>query len=98
MESRGAGWMAAIHPDDRPVVTSAWHAATRSRVFEAECRIRNMDQPQYRWFRGQATPLLDAGGLVMEWLGTFTDVDDLRMLQGRQEELLADLQHRVSTL
>ena len=95
VESRGTGWMAAIHPDDRPVVTSAWHAGTRSRVFEVECRIRNMDQPQYRWFRGQATPLLDAGGLVTEWLGTFTDVDDLRMLQGQQEKLLADPQHRV---
>ena len=97
-ESRGNGWLAAVHPDDRDAVMTAWYEGTGSHVFEVECRIRNMDNPRYRWFRGRATALLDDRGRVTEWLGTFTDVDDLRALQGRQEVLLAELQHRVRNI
>ena len=97
-ESRGNRWLAAVHPDDRDAIMTAWYAAANSGVFEVECRIRNMDRPEYRWFRGRAAPLRDASGRVAEWLGTFTDVDDLRRLQGRQEVLLAELQHRVRNI
>lgn len=98
LESRDNGWMAAVHPDDRAQVMSAWYEGGTAHFFEVECRIRNVDQPDYRWFRGRATPILDAKGRVVEWLGTFTDVNDLRTLQGRQEVLLAELQHRVRNI
>ncbi len=98
LESRDNGWMAAVHPDDRAQVMTAWYEGGTAHFFEVECRIRNMDQPDYRWFRGRATPILDAKGRVVEWLGTFTDVNDLRTLQGRQEVLLAELQHRVRNI
>ncbi len=97
-ESRGNGWLRAVHPDDRDAVMTAWYEGAGSHLFEVECRIRNMDELQYRWFRGRATALLNAKGQVTEWLGTFTDVDDLRALQGRQEVLLAELQHRVRNI
>ena len=97
-ESRGNGWMAAVHPDDREALTTAWYGAANSGVFEVECRIGNVEQLRYRWFSGRAAPLLDERGRITEWLGTFTDVDDLRMLQGRQEMLLAELQHRVRNI
>ena len=35
---------------------------------------------------------------MVEWLGTFTDVHDLRALQEHQRVLLAELQHRVRNL
>ena len=98
VESRGNGWLAAVHPDDRDGLMRAWFDVASSHAFEAECRIRNMDGSQYRWFRGRALPLLDERRRVTEWLGTFTDVDDLRQLQGRQEVLLAELQHRVRNI
>ncbi|RYF24001.1 MAG: PAS domain S-box protein [Oxalobacteraceae bacterium] len=97
-ESRGNGWLAAVHPDDRNALTTAWYEAANSHVFEVECRIRHVERMDYRWFRGRATPLLDPQGHVVEWLGTFTDVNDMRVLQGRQEVLLAELQHRVRNI
>ena len=97
-ESRGNNSLAAVHPDDREALMTAWYAAANSHVFEVECRIRNMERVGYRWFRGRATPLLDPQGQVVEWLGTFTDVHDMRVLQGRQEVLLAELQHRVRNI
>lgn len=98
VESRDHGWLAAVHPDDRDQVLRAWDAGANNLAFEVECRLRNMERPGYRWFRGQATALLDSQGGVAEWLGTFTDIDDLRILQQRQEVLLAELQHRVRNI
>ena len=77
---------------------TAWHDAANSHGFEVECRIRHLDRPNYRWFSGRATPLLGEDGRIAEWLGTFTDVNDLRVLQERQGVLLAELQHRVRNI
>ena len=97
-ESRDNGWLLAVHPDDREQVMTAWYEGAIKHAFEVECRIRNVERPEYRWFGGRATPILDGQGRVTEWLGTFTDVNDLRTLQGRQEVLLAELQHRVRNI
>ncbi len=98
LESRGLGWLAAVHPDDRDAMMTAWHDAAETRVLELECRLRHVERTDYRWFREQATALVDGSGRVSEWLGTFTDVDDLRNLQERQGVLLAELQHRVRNI
>ena len=98
IESRDNGWLLAVHPDDRAQVMTAWYEGATKHAFEVECRIRNVEKPDYRWFGGRATPIVDGQGRVVEWLGTFTDVNDLRMLQGRQEVLLAELQHRVRNI
>ena len=97
-ESRGSGWLAAVHPDDRRALLTACYTASNTQTLELECRIRNVERTEYRWFHGRATPLLDPQGIVVEWLGTFTDVNDMRALQGRQEVLLAELQHRVRNI
>ena len=97
-ESRDSGWLLAVHPDDRAQVMTAWYEGAAKHAFGVECRIRNVEKLDYRWFGGRATPIVDAQGRVVEWLGTFTDVNDLRTLQGRQEVLLAELQHRVRNI
>lgn len=97
-ESRGHGWLAAVHANDRDQVMTAWHLGASTRSFEVECRIRHVESSEYRWFRGRATAVLDSVGNLSEWIGTFTDVDDLRKLQQRQEMLLAELQHRVRNI
>ncbi len=39
---RGAGWLDAVHPEDRPGVLEQWGRAVRERrLFEAECRLRS---------------------------------------------------------
>ena len=97
-ESRDTGWIAAVHPDDRDRVMAAWHEAARTRNFQIECRIGHVETRRYRWFQARATPLLDATGGVVEWLGTSTDVDELRHLQESQAMMVAELQHRTRNL
>ena len=94
-ESRGNGWLQALHADGRDVAQAKWRDAPARHLFEIETRIRNPETDKVRWFSGRAWPRLSEGGEIVEWLGTFTDVDDLRTLQERQSVLLHELQHRV---
>ncbi|MGJ3626765.1 HWE histidine kinase domain-containing protein [Sphingomonas sp. MMS24-JH45] len=45
-----------------------------------------------------ATPVRDPTGAIIEWIGTSTDVDDLRQLQERQGVMVKELQHRTRNL
>lgn len=97
-EANGFGWLKAVHPDDRHRVIVAWREAGARGEFRAEIRIRGGPEAAERWFQARALPVLDERGAVAEWIGTSTDVDDLHQLRGRQEVLLAELQHRTRNL
>lgn len=95
-ESRGMGWTACLHPDDREKAISRWREAERKGVFEADYRIRGAGEDgRYRWFQTRATPVRGPSGAIVEWLGTSTDVDDLLAMQERQKIMVAELQHRT---
>jgi PAS domain S-box-containing protein len=94
-ESCGRGWLDAVHPDDRAGAVAGWAVAGEKGAFAADYRIFDGAAGQYRWFHTRASPVRDADGEIVEWLGTSTDIDELRTLQQRQQLLLAELQHRV---
>lgn len=93
-ESRGEGWLDALHPEDREGALKAWAGAATFGGFQIDYRIRDREGV-YRWFRTQARPIRDEDGAIREWVGTSTDVDELLRLQRHQRLLLAELQHRV---
>ncbi|MCC2976585.1 PAS domain S-box protein [Sphingomonas sp. PL-96] len=97
-ESHGRGWLHAVHPDDRDAAMAVWAGALERGEFHANYRIRHAREGRYRWFQTRATPVRNSAGAIVEWLGTSTDVDDLRRLQERQQVLLAELQHRVRNI
>jgi PAS domain S-box-containing protein len=97
-ESLGSGWLDPVHPDDRDAVREQWRMAGLRGEFSVECRIMDKAERRYRWFRTRAAPMRHHDGSITEWLGTCTDVDDLRSLQQRQQVLLAELQHRTRNL
>lgn len=97
-DSHGLGWLEMVHPDDRDGVKDIWAGAIERGEFHADYRLHNAGEGRYRWFQTRATPVRDAGGAIIEWLGTSTDIDDLRRLQERQLLLVAELQHRVRNI
>ena len=97
-DSHGRGWAECLHPDDRANAIAAWRGAERAGALEVDYRIRHAGQDRYRWFQTRATPVRDEAGRIVEWLGTSTDVDDLRGLQDRQAIMVAELQHRTRNL
>ena len=88
-ESLGHGWARLLHPDDsQPVSRHREQSSGRGDVYEIEHRIRRADGV-YRWMLSRALPLSDANGQKVQWLGTFTDIDDLKQATALQEKSLS---------
>lgn len=98
LDSRGWGWIEPLHPDDRPTARAVWGEAAEREGFDVEYRILGQGGGGHRWFRMRATPVRDEAGTIIEWLGTATDVNDLRTIQVRLEVLINELQHRARNL
>lgn len=97
-DSRGTGWLDQVHPDDRDGALAVWQSALDKGEFAAEYRIHRASDGAYHWFQTRATAVHDGSAEIVEWLGTSTDVNDLRQLQQRQQLLVAELQHRVRNM
>ncbi|MGC3997335.1 MAG: PAS domain S-box protein [Anaeromyxobacter sp.] len=76
-------WDPVLHPDDRERVLAVWREAVATGSgFEIEHRLRGQEGG-FRWFLRRAVAL-DAPGVGpgrRTWLGTCTDVHDLKMSQ-----------------
>jgi serine phosphatase RsbU (regulator of sigma subunit)/PAS domain-containing protein len=72
---RGWGFLDAVDPTHRDDVRSAWRRAVADGAEAVTCTYRLCTARGYRWFRTRAVPVRVAG-VVVEWVGTDTDVDD----------------------
>jgi PAS domain S-box-containing protein len=96
LDSRGVGWLDAVHPEDRDDTLEKWQDAQLTKEYYVEHRICRHADGQYRWHQTRARPVGDTGSA--EWVGTSADIHELRGLQDRQQVLLAELQHRTRNL
>ncbi len=97
-ESEGAGWEAIIHPDDAPRALRDWQRALAARErFECEYRLRGADG-RYRWFLGRSVPLKDERGTVTGWVGSASDVHDLKSAEARLREADVRKNHFLAML
>jgi PAS domain S-box-containing protein len=72
---------AVVHPEDAEQTALAWRQAVATgEIYQQESRIRRVDGA-YRWHLSRAIPVRDAGGQVVKWYGTATDINDLRQMQ-----------------
>lgn len=87
-QSLGRGWTQLIHPDDRAWVAQRWKQASEGgETYEIEYRLRRADG-SYRWMLGRAHPLSEATQAT-KWLGTFTDIHDLKQATEQLEKNMA---------
>jgi PAS domain S-box-containing protein len=97
-ESLGHSWLDAIHPDDVEGTQRAWSAAQAKGEYYVEHRVRRASDGEYRWHQTRAKPVEGQKAATSDWVGTMTDIHDLRGLQDRQQVLMAELQHRTRNL
>jgi PAS domain S-box-containing protein len=97
-ESVGFGWLDAIHPDDLDATRAGWTEAHRFGEYYAEHRVRRAADGEYRWHQTRARPVDPTSHDTHDWVGTMTDIHDLRGMHDRQQVLLAELQHRTRNL
>jgi len=77
-ESLGFGWLDAIHPDDRELTRRAWPDAIEAGEYYVEHRVRRQADGAYRWHQTRARPVDSADQVASDWVGTMTDIHDLR--------------------
>ena len=78
-----------IHPDDWARAREVWAEAVRTLTpINLEIRLRRCDG-DYRWHLVRAQPMLDAGGRVSRWMGTSTNIHEVREANDRAAFLLA---------
>lgn len=78
-----ANWLAVVHPDDRPRVESAGHAAREQGVpFDEQYRIVTPDADA-RWLRVRSSPIHDEDGNRTGYVGTAEDVTTHKELEAR---------------
>lgn len=93
-EVERSGWAPLVHPDDLPKLLAKQEVSMqRGEVREAEFRY-HMADGSYRWFLGRCVPVKDERGNVVKWVGTSTDIHDLK----RYEQELARRKRRFKTL
>jgi CheY-like chemotaxis protein len=80
---------ALVHRADRERVLGAWRDAIHGgKPFDVEGRLRRFDSAM-RWHVIRAQPVLDAGGAILMWLGTATDVHEVKEANDRAAFLVA---------
>jgi PAS domain S-box-containing protein len=73
-EMRGAGWLDAVHPEDRARTVTAWRKALSAGIiYEVEHRVRTRSGDYLEMF-ARAVPVFDATGKIEEWVGTHSDI------------------------
>ncbi|MCA9772473.1 MAG: PAS domain-containing protein [Myxococcales bacterium] len=88
-KARGAGWMHAIHPDDRTDCRDAHRSAASSgRPFEIDYRVRAADGG-YRRVRDRGEPDRDDFGALVGFVGSTAEIEDPRRGEARLELALA---------
>jgi two-component system, cell cycle sensor histidine kinase and response regulator CckA len=89
-EYRDAGWLDAIHPDDRERTATAWRRAVETQsLYEVEHRLRRHDG-EFRHMHARGVPVPNEDGSVREWVGTHTDVTERK----RAEDALRESEER----
>ncbi len=78
-EMEGWNWSKVQHPDhlDR-VVQGVKRSRDTGEIWEDTFPLRGKDG-KYRWFLSRAIPIVDAGGNVVRWFGTNTDITESKL-------------------
>jgi len=80
----GSGWAQFVHPDDIEENVAVWrHSVETGEPLHFEHRFRRADG-KYRWHLTRAHAMRDAGGTIIMWIGSSTDIHE----QKEKEEAL----------
>jgi PAS domain S-box-containing protein len=80
-EIRDWGWTQFIHPDDLEENVRVWHRSIETgEPFQFEHRFRRHDGV-YRWHLSRAEAMRDRAGNILMWIGSNTDIDDVKCNQ-----------------
>jgi PAS domain S-box-containing protein len=96
-QALGRGWLDVVHPDDREDLVAEWYGAVERREeFAGEYRFRRRDG-HVTWLRSTATPLPGALGQPGGYVGTITDITNLKEAEALKDQFLGLISHELRT-
>ncbi|MDB5614196.1 MAG: Signal transduction histidine kinase [Devosia sp.] len=94
----GAGWNNMFHPDDQERARIVWEQSLATgEPYHIEYRLKH-HSGNYRWTLGLALPIRDAGGQIIRWFGTCTDIHETRLVAEERELVAQELSHRIKNI
>jgi PAS domain S-box-containing protein len=94
-QTRGMGWVTALHPGDAEAAMARWqHSLSTGTAFESTHRYRRQDSA-YRWHLVRAVPVRDEAGQVLQWVGMSIDVHEAQVAQEMLQQARDALEQRV---
>ncbi|MGY4537654.1 PAS domain S-box-containing protein [Mucilaginibacter sp. UYNi724] len=96
-QTNSLGCKAMIHPDDLQIALNEY-SSIRETSDSGEFQIRGMSADgSYRWHLIRLTPIKNDDGQVQLWIGTATDIQELRMLQQQKDDFISIASHELKT-
>ncbi len=90
-------WLEIVHPDDREENISAWMTSINTgENFVFEHRFKRSDG-EHRWQLSRAKALRDSKGNITMWVGTSTDIHDIKELDEQKDYFISMASHELKT-
>ena len=91
------GWLKIVHPDEISTTIKHWKkAVANGKDFSIEHRFRRYDG-QYRWQLSRAIPLSDENGHIQQWIGTSTDIQNMKLQEQHKDFFISMASHELKT-
>ena len=96
-ESKARGWNEVMHPDDLQSCLKWYNSIIKSGTGgEYEVREKRKDGI-YRWHLIRMMPILNDENKTHLWVGTATDIDELKQLQQQKDDFINVASHELKT-
>ena len=91
------GWLSIVHPDDRADNIIKWKKSIATgNDFIVEHRFRRRDG-EYRWQLSRALPQRDSNGKIQMWVGTSTDIQEIKENEQQKDFFISMASHELKT-
>lgn len=96
-QTKGLRWQKIIHPDDLENALELFaDLKTGAKLSDIEVRYKRADGA-YRWHLIQIEPLRDTFGKVGLWIGTCTDIEELKQLRLLRDDFVNMASHELKS-
>lgn len=91
------GWLQIVHPEEIEENLNLWNQSVSTGAgFLFEHRFRRFDGT-YRWQLSRAIPQKDAAGNIQMWVGTSTDIQNMKEQDQQKDLFISMASHELKT-